>query len=99
MPRMTTIATVSLLKFALAAIVSIAAITVDIRHRRIPNGLSAGLVLIGILSAGISGGWVGLADGMLGATLAFAVFLIHYLLGGLGGGDVKLMAGFGALTG
>ena len=27
------------------------------------------------------------------------MFLIFYLLGGMGGGDVKLMAGFGALLG
>ena len=34
------------------------------------------------------------------ALLAGAgVFLIFYLLGGMGGGDVKLMAGFGALLG
>ena len=96
---MTSVATLSILKFILAAAVSAAAITVDIRHRRIPNALSAALLLIGILSAGFSRGWAGLADGMLGATLAFAVFLIPYLLGGMGGGDVKLMTGFGALTG
>jgi prepilin peptidase CpaA len=96
---MAAIATLSILKFTLAAAVSIAAITVDIRHRQIPNALSAALLLIGILSAGLSRGWEGLADGMLGAALAFAVFLIPYLLGGMGGGDVKLMAGFGALTG
>ncbi len=99
MYRMAGIATLSILKFALAAAVSAAAITVDIRHRQIPNALSAALLLIGILSAGFGRGWEGLADGMLGATLAFAVFLIPYLLGGMGGGDVKLMAGFGALTG
>ncbi len=29
----------------------------------------------------------------------FVVFLVFYLLGGMGGGDVKLMAGFGALLG
>ncbi len=34
-----------------------------------------------------------------GAVAGFAVFLIFYLLGGMGGGDVKLMAGFGALLG
>ncbi len=96
---MTSVAIASILKFTLAAVVSTAAVTTDIRHRRIPNVLSACLLTIGILSAGFSRGWVGLADGMLGATLAFAVFLIPYLLGGLGGGDVKLMAGFGALTG
>ena len=96
---MTSVVTIPILKFTLAAAVSLVAITVDIRHRQIPNALSVTLWLIGILSAGSSRGWAGLADGMLGATLAFAVFLIPYLLGGMGGGDVKLMAGFGALTG
>ncbi len=36
---------------------------------------------------------------LAGAAAGFAVFLIFYLLGGMGGGDVKLMAGFGALLG
>ncbi len=34
-----------------------------------------------------------------GRSTGFAVFLVFYLLGGMGGGDVKLMAGFGALLG
>jgi prepilin peptidase CpaA len=96
---MTSIANISLLKFVLAAAVSAAAITQDVRRRQIPNSLCAAVLLIGILSAGFSRGWPGLADGMLGATCAFAAFLVPYLLGGMGGGDVKLMAGFGALTG
>jgi prepilin peptidase CpaA len=96
---MTSIATISILKFALAASLSTAAITIDLRHRRIPNALSVALLFIGISSAVFSRSWAGLADSMLGATLAFTVFLIPYLLGGMGGGDVKLMAGFGALTG
>ena len=36
---------------------------------------------------------------MLGTVSGAGVFLIFYLLGGMGGGDVKLMAGFGALLG
>jgi prepilin peptidase CpaA len=35
----------------------------------------------------------------LGALAGGGVFLIFYVLGGMGGGDVKLMAGFGALLG
>jgi Flp pilus assembly protein protease CpaA len=93
------IASLSILKFALAAVVSAVAVTEDIRNRQIPNPLSTALLLIGILSAAFSRGWTGLADGVLGAALAFAVFLIPYLCGGMGGGDVKLMAGFGALIG
>jgi prepilin peptidase CpaA len=36
---------------------------------------------------------------LLGTLAGAGVFLIFYLLGGMGGGDVKLMAGFGALLG
>jgi prepilin peptidase CpaA len=42
---------------------------------------------------------MGAAYGLAGSAAGFGVFLIFYLLGGMGGGDVKLMAGFGALLG
>jgi prepilin peptidase CpaA len=96
---MTDIATISILKLALAAAVSSAVVAEDIRHRRIPNILCVVLLLIGTLSAGLCHGWRGLADGLIGAAIGFVIFLIPYGIGGLGGGDVKLMAGFGALTG
>ena len=44
-------------------------------------------------------GWHGAFTAGWGAVLGFAVFLIFYLLNGMGGGDVKLMAGFGSLLG
>jgi prepilin peptidase CpaA len=44
-------------------------------------------------------GWHGTGAALLGTLAGAAVFLIFYLLGGMGGGDVKLMAGFGALLG
>jgi prepilin peptidase CpaA len=96
---MTPDATITILKLTLAAAVSTAVVAEDLWHRRIPNPLCGLLLLIGTLSAVLSHGWSGLVDGLSGAALAFVVFLIPYLMGGLGGGDVKLMAGFGALTG
>ena len=42
---------------------------------------------------------MGAVHALAGAAAGFAVFLVFYLLGGMGGGDVKLMAGFGALLG
>jgi prepilin peptidase CpaA len=96
---MSSIANPSILKFALVAVVSAVAVTEDVRHRKIPNSLCAAVLLIGVLSAGFSRGWDGISDGILGAVFAFSVFLVPYMLGGMGGGDVKLMAGFGALTG
>jgi prepilin peptidase CpaA len=41
----------------------------------------------------------GLAWSAGGAAAGFAVFLVFYLLGGMGGGDLKLSAAFGALLG
>ena len=96
---MTGIATISILKVVLAAAVSAVVVMQDIRHRRISNNLCAVLLFIGMLSACLSRGWSGLAEGLLGAALGFVIFLIPYGLGGMGGGDVKLMAAFGALIG
>ena len=36
---------------------------------------------------------------MAGAATGFAIFLLFYLMNGIGGGDLKLMAGFGSLLG
>lgn len=96
---MTDIATLQALKFFLAAAISAVIVAEDIRRRRIANQHCAILLLIGAVAAALRGGWSGLADGLLGAVLGFVVFLIPYGIGGLGGGDVKLMAAFGALTG
>jgi len=96
---MTGIATIAIVKLVLAAVVSAAAVTEDLRHRRIPNMLCAILLFTGIGSGGFSRGWTGVTDSLLGATLGCVVFLLPYGLGGMGGGDVKLMSGFGSLTG
>jgi len=44
-------------------------------------------------------GWRGALSAALGLIGGFCVFLVFYVLGGMGGGDVKLMAGFGAIVG
>jgi prepilin peptidase CpaA len=71
----------------------------DVRYRRIPNLLVAGL-LIGGLSINISFG--GLSGGLAsveGLGLAFLpMFLIH-LFGAMGAGDVKLFGAVGAVVG
>ena len=96
---MTSVVSIPVLTFLLAAAVTAAVVVEDILHRRIPNVACAVLLLIGSLSAGLGGGWRGLAEGLLGAAVGFVVFLIPYGIGGLGGGDVKLMAALGSLTG
>ena len=78
----------------------LAASVEDLWRRRISNptvlaGLAAGLACQIHLRGWFRGPltWAG------GAAVGFAVFLIFFLLGGMGGGDVKLMAAFGACLG
>ncbi len=78
---------------------------IDIDHRIIPDELSLGGLVLGLLTAGLEPtlGWTG---GFLGALLGFASFyglavLYEKVSGksGLGGGDIKLLAMLGAFVG
>lgn len=86
-------------EIAVALVLGTAAMVTDVRNRTIPNWIPVAALAGGLLCQVLDKGWVGLAAGALGALAGFAVFLVFYLLGGMGGGDVKLMAGFGALLG
>jgi prepilin peptidase CpaA len=83
--------------FALGA--GLAATVEDLWRRNISNWIPIVALVGGLLAHSLSDGWWGLARSLGGAVLGFLVFLIFYVLGGMGGGDVKLMAGFGAILG
>lgn len=87
------------LETALALAIGLAASGEDLWRRNISNWIPA-TALAGALVVQVhNGGWYGVWQWLLGAVCGFSVFLIFYILGGMGGGDVKLMAGFGALLG
>jgi prepilin peptidase CpaA len=77
----------------------LAGVAEDVSRRRVSNWTSGGAVIGGLIVHSVQKGWSGALHSLLGAVIGFSVFLIFYLLGGMGGGDVKLMAGFGALLG
>ena len=83
----------------LAAGVGIAACIDDLRRRQIANWIPVSAFAGGLALQTAQHGWHGLGAALLGTLAGAGVFLIFYLLGGMGGGDVKLMAGFGALLG
>lgn len=80
-------------------LIALAACAFDVRTRRIPNLLTFGAALAGVavhaLMAG-SGGALTAAGGWLAGVLLFMPF---FALGGMGGGDVKLLAALGAWLG
>ena len=83
----------------IAVLVGVAAVVDDLSRRHIANWIPAAALAGGFgWQIGVHG-WSGAWTAAGGTLAGFAVFLIFYLLGGMGGGDVKLMAGFGALLG
>ena len=70
----------------------------DVRERRIPNVVTVAGA-IGALLLRLSVGMGVFFDGMLGAGLALLVVLTPFVLGWLGGGDVKLLGAVGAFMG
>ncbi len=86
-------------EIVIAGALGLAAIVDDLVRRRISNWIPATALVAGIGYHVATRGWLGLGSATAGAVAGFLVFLIFYLLGGMGGGDVKLMGGFGAVLG
>jgi prepilin peptidase CpaA len=75
------------------------AVAEDLRRRSVANWLTVPALLAGLGLGAWNGGVRGLLMAVAGSAVGFLLFWICYRLGGLGGGDVKLMAAFGALLG
>lgn len=75
------------------------AVTYDIRFSRIPNWLTFPVMATAIVYHTFTTGVLGFALSVGGLVIGFSVFLVFYVKGGMGAGDVKLMAAMGALLG
>lgn len=82
-----------------AVITSLAACSTDIRSHRIPNLLTFGSALLAIAIRLLLDGPSGAAQGLAGWLVGILLLLPLFVLGGLGGGDVKLLGAFGAWVG
>lgn len=71
----------------------------DLKERKIPNKITFAGILIGILFNLVTGGWLGLLQGVLGMFVGLFIFFLPFAMGGMGAGDVKLMGAIGALMG
>ena len=83
---------------AVFILVMLTAAMYDVRTRRIPNRLTVGAMLAG-LALGAFSGWGGIVASVEGIGLAFVISVPLLLLGGLGGGDAKLLMAAGAFLG
>ncbi len=71
----------------------------DLKSRKIYNLVVYPALVWAIGVHALTGGWSGLAYSSLGFVVGFGILLIPYLMGGMGAGDVKLLALVGALEG
>ncbi|MDI6869855.1 MAG: A24 family peptidase [Bacillota bacterium] len=84
---------------AVLAVILMGAVVSDVRSRRIPNLLTFPGLALGLLLWTAEAGWDGLLEGLAGAATGAALLFLPFALGGLGAGDVKLMAVVGAFGG
>jgi prepilin peptidase CpaA len=89
---------VSWLDGVVLGVVAVAAI-LDLRTHRIPNWLTLPALLLGFILRFALLGPPGVLSGLLGLLVGAGLFLLPYMLGGMGAGDVKLMAVVGAFLG
>ncbi len=71
----------------------------DVISRRIPNAFTLPAILFGLLLHYSLGGWRQLGSAAAGGLVCGLIFLLFYLAGGMGGGDVKLIAAAGCSAG
>ena len=78
---------------------SLVAAIIDVRTGRIPNVLSAAVLLLGYGVSWISCGWWGLADAWCSSVDLALPFVLLFVYGGGGAGDAKIMGALGAWLG
>jgi len=84
--------------FLTAAMVVVAAV-IDYRRFRVPNLLTLPLCASGIAFHSVLGGCSGLQFSSQGLAVGGLLLVVFYVLGVMGAGDVKLLAGVGAWLG
>jgi prepilin peptidase CpaA len=80
-------------------LVLIVAAYIDGKELRVPNWITFPMVFSGLIFNAYMTGWSGLGLGLVGMCVGLLCLLPLYAVGGMGAGDVKLMAGIGAWLG
>lgn len=83
----------------LALSIALIACFTDLRSRRIPNVLTFGSAALAVLFHAANSGFHGMLMAFAGWGVGLAIFFLPFALGGMGGGDIKLLAATGAWLG
>lgn len=84
----------------LVTVTLVVAAVIDGIQLKVPNWLTFPMIVLGwafsFSALSSAPGWEGLGYSLLGTVVGLALLLPAYAIGGMGAGDVKLMAGIGA---
>jgi prepilin peptidase CpaA len=80
----------------LVAVTLVVAAVIDGLYLKVPNWLTIPMIASGLVFSYCVAGFSGLGYSFLGAVVGLVLLLIVYSIGGMGAGDVKLLAGIGA---
>ena len=72
---------------------------IDTMYSKIPNYCNLVLLIVGLTYNVYLTGLIGFGYSLLGLLVGLSLLLVPYLLGGIGGGDVKALAAMGSLLG
>ncbi len=90
---------VAMVPYVVAGLLTLLAIVWDWQVRRIPNFLTLPAFVAGIVFQAAFFGWAGLEQAGLGFLIGFGTLFLLWMIGGGGGGDVKLMGALGVWLG
>jgi prepilin peptidase CpaA len=83
----------------LASLCASAGAVSDVRNRRIPNLLTGSSIGLGLLLHLGAGGWSQMGMAAVAGLVGGGVFFVFFVAGGMGAGDVKLMAAVSSIAG
>lgn len=76
----------------------VVAAVIDGMYLKVPNKITYPLIVSGWFYSALIGGWAGLGWSLLATLFGLALLFGLHLIGGMGAGDVKLLAGIAAFV-
>ncbi len=80
----------------LVTVVLVVAAVIDGWQLKVPNWITFPMILSGWAYSAYAFGWEGIGWSLAGTGVGLALLMPAYAIGGMGAGDVKLLAGVGA---
>ena len=80
----------------LVTVTLVVAAVIDGYKLKVPNWITFPMIISGWIYSTVFFGWAGLGYSLVGTAVGLALLLPAYAIGGMGAGDVKLLAGVGA---